>query len=159
MKLPLGHVERIDEYRMARRVLMAEVSGGRVGWMVWRWPWATGMTVEAARHCAEDRKEWRALVHMWLNEFHEAIFAWACVLSDRPPVLWWSSPLEGWDAVTWCGWDKLWKGCNYWISRRRCQVNLLRGVCWRMCVCYLTWLPSLVKGESHGILLFYETFM
>ena len=25
-----GHVERIDEYRMARRVLMAEVSGGRV---------------------------------------------------------------------------------------------------------------------------------
>ena len=33
------HVERIDEYRMARRVLMAEVSGGRVrgrprlGWL------------------------------------------------------------------------------------------------------------------------------
>ena len=35
-----GHVERMDVYRMARRVLMAEVSGGRVrgrprlGWMV-----------------------------------------------------------------------------------------------------------------------------
>ena len=34
-----GHVERMDVYRMARRVLMAEVSGGRVrgrprlGWM------------------------------------------------------------------------------------------------------------------------------
>ena len=34
-----GHVERMDEYHMARRVLMAEVSGGRVrrrprlGWM------------------------------------------------------------------------------------------------------------------------------
>ena len=34
-----GHVERMDEYRMARRVLMAEVIGGRVrgrprlGWM------------------------------------------------------------------------------------------------------------------------------
>ena len=34
-----GHVERMDEYRMARRVLMAEGSGGRVrgrprlGWM------------------------------------------------------------------------------------------------------------------------------
>ena len=34
-----GHVESMDEYRMARRVLMAEVSGGRVrgrprlGWM------------------------------------------------------------------------------------------------------------------------------
>ena len=26
----LGHVERMDEYRMARRVLMAEVSGGLV---------------------------------------------------------------------------------------------------------------------------------
>ena len=25
-----GHVERMDDYRMARRVLMAEVSGGRV---------------------------------------------------------------------------------------------------------------------------------
>ena len=34
-----GHVERMDDYRMARRVLMAEVSGRRVrgrprlGWM------------------------------------------------------------------------------------------------------------------------------
>ena len=34
-----GHVERMDEYRMARRVMMAEESGGRVrerprlGWM------------------------------------------------------------------------------------------------------------------------------
>ena len=34
-----GHAERMDEYRMARRVLMAEISGGRVrgtprlGWM------------------------------------------------------------------------------------------------------------------------------
>ena len=25
-----GHVERMDEYRMARRVLMADVCGGRV---------------------------------------------------------------------------------------------------------------------------------
>ena len=25
-----GHVKKMDEYRMARRVLMAEVSGGRV---------------------------------------------------------------------------------------------------------------------------------
>ena len=35
-----GHVERINDYRMARRVLLAEVSGGRLrgrqrlGWMV-----------------------------------------------------------------------------------------------------------------------------
>ena len=55
-----------------------------------------GMTVKAARQCA---KEWRALVHMYMNEFHAAIFAWPCVLSDRPPVLLWLSPGEEWDAV------------------------------------------------------------
>ena len=27
-----GHVERIDEYRMARNVLISEASGGRVRW-------------------------------------------------------------------------------------------------------------------------------
>ena len=67
-----GHVERIYGYRMARRVLMAEVSGGRVrgrprlGWMDGA-KVALGnrrMTVEAARQCAKDRKAWRALVHM-----------------------------------------------------------------------------------------------
>ena len=46
-----------------------------------------GMTVEAARQCAKDRKEWRAMVLKQLNEFHAAIVAWHCVLSDRPPVL------------------------------------------------------------------------
>ena len=35
-------------------------------------------------------------------------FAWHCVLSDRPPVLWWLSHGEGMDAFTWCGWDN----CN-----------------------------------------------
>ena len=67
-----GHVERMDDYRMARRVLMAEVSGGRVrgrprlGWMdgVKVALGNGGMTVEAARQCAKDRKAWRALVHM-----------------------------------------------------------------------------------------------
>ena len=50
-----GHVERMDEYRMARRVLMAEVSLGRVrgrprlGWMdgVKVALGSRGMTVEA----------------------------------------------------------------------------------------------------------------
>ena len=45
----VGHVERMDEYRMARRVLMAKVGGGRVrgiprlDWMdgVKVWPRAT----------------------------------------------------------------------------------------------------------------------
>ena len=67
-----GHVERMDDYRMARRVLMAEVSGGwvrgrpRLGWVVGVKVALgnRGMTVEAARQCAKDRKEWRALVHM-----------------------------------------------------------------------------------------------
>ena len=52
-----GHVERMDEYRMARRVLMAEVRGGRVrgrlrlGWMDGEKVALgnRGMAVEAAR--------------------------------------------------------------------------------------------------------------
>ena len=67
-----GHVERMDEYRMARTVLVAEVSDERVrgrprlGWMsgVKVALGNRGMTVEAARQCAKDQKEWRALVHM-----------------------------------------------------------------------------------------------
>ena len=103
-----GHVQSMDEYRMARRVLMAEVSGGRVRGRQ-RLSWMDGvkvvlgnrgMTVEAAQQCAKDRKEWRAVVHMYLNEFHAVIFAWPCVLSDRPAVLWWLSHGEVRDAVT-----------------------------------------------------------
>ena len=67
-----GHVQIMDEYRMARRVLMAEVSGGRVRGRK-RLGWMDGVkvalgnrvvTVEAARQCSKDRKAWRALVHM-----------------------------------------------------------------------------------------------
>ena len=67
------HVERMDDYRMARRVVMAEVGGGRVRGRP-RLSWTDGvkmalgnrgMTVQAARQCAKDRKAWRApLVHM-----------------------------------------------------------------------------------------------
>ena len=34
------------------------------------------------------------------------------------------------------------------------------GVCWWLCVCYLTWhdYPSLVEGESRGILLLYNYY-
>ena len=31
------------------------------------------MAVEDARQCAKERKEWRALVHMQLKEFHTAV--------------------------------------------------------------------------------------
>ena len=59
-----GQVERMNEYRMVRRVLMAEVSGRRVrgrprlGWMdgVKVALGNRGMTVEAARQCAIDRR-------------------------------------------------------------------------------------------------------
>ena len=59
-----------------------------------------GITVEAARQCAKDRKEWRALVHMALIVFHADIFVWPCVILDCTPMFWWLSPEEGWDAVT-----------------------------------------------------------
>ena len=57
---------------MARRGLIAEVSGGqerrrpRLGWMdgVKVALGNRGMKVEAARQCAKDGKEWRALVYM-----------------------------------------------------------------------------------------------
>ena len=52
-----GHVERTNEYRMARKVLMVNVSGGRVqgrqrlGWMdgVKMTLGSTGMMMEAVR--------------------------------------------------------------------------------------------------------------
>ena len=64
-------MERIDEYRMARRVFMAEVSGGRErGRPRLVWPdgvkvaWGSrGMAVEATRQSAKDRKEWNAPMH------------------------------------------------------------------------------------------------
>ena len=67
------HVETMDECHMARRVLMAEVSGGRVrgrlrlGWMdgVKVALGNIGVTVEAARKYAKERKEWRPwYIHM-----------------------------------------------------------------------------------------------
>ena len=67
-----GHLEKMDEYRMARRVLMAEVSGGQVRSRP-RLIWMDGvqealgsrrMTMEAEQQCMKHRKELRALVHM-----------------------------------------------------------------------------------------------
>ena len=67
-----GNVERMDEHRLTRKVLMVEVSEGRVrgrprlGWMdgLKVALGNRGMPVEAARQCAKDRKAWRALVHV-----------------------------------------------------------------------------------------------
>ena len=58
---------------MARRVLMADVNRGRIRGRP-RLGWMDGMkmalgskvlTVEDARQCEKDRKEWRALVHIF----------------------------------------------------------------------------------------------
>ena len=67
-----GHVERIDDHRMARRVSMAKVSRGRVqgrqslGWIdgVKVALGSRGMTVEAAIQCAKDMKVWRGCRYM-----------------------------------------------------------------------------------------------
>ena len=53
-----------------------------------------GMAMKAARQCAKDRKEWEALVPT------RSFLLGLCVPTDRPPVLWWLSPEEGWNAVT-----------------------------------------------------------
>ena len=62
----------MDDFRRARRVMMAEVSGRRVrgrpklGWMdgVKVALGNRGMTVKAARRCAKDRIQWRVQMHM-----------------------------------------------------------------------------------------------
>ena len=62
----------MEEYHIARRALTADGRGGRVrgrprlGWTdgVKVAMGSRGMTVEAARQYAKDRKEWRALVDM-----------------------------------------------------------------------------------------------
>ena len=83
----------MDEHRTDSRVLMAEVSGGRVrgrlrlGWMdgVNVALGNRGMTAEAERQCVKDRKESRALVHLKLNKFHAAIFVCLAMCSFEPP--------------------------------------------------------------------------
>ena len=87
---------------MAGRVLMADVSGGlvrgrqRLGWMdgVKMALGSRGMTVEAVRQCAKDKKEWRALVHMYI-EFNATIFALPCVLPDHSAAFWWIITTRG----------------------------------------------------------------
>ena len=61
-----GHVERMDQFRIARRVLMAEVSGGRVrgrpevrleGWCE-DGLWQQGYHREAARKIGKSGEPW-----------------------------------------------------------------------------------------------------
>ena len=52
-----GHVERMDDYRMTRRVFMAEVSGGRVRGRP-RIGWIDGVKVANARQIGESGAPW-----------------------------------------------------------------------------------------------------
>ena len=138
-----GHVERLDEYRMARRVLMAEVSGGRVqrrqrlGWMdgVKVALGNRGMMVRAACQCAKDQKYWRALVHLYLS------FTWSFLLG---PVFFRTAlpcsggyHLEGgWDAITGCDWDYYYNKATTIIKAQMSSI-MAKG-CLLMIVCLLS---------------------
>ena len=60
---------------MARRVLMAEVSGGRVRGRL-RTGWMDGVKVPLGNRGMMRKRSER------VDEFDAAIFAWPCVLSD-----------------------------------------------------------------------------
>ena len=65
-----GHVERMDEYRMARRMVMAEVcvGTGRRETEVSLEGWCEGGLRQHRSDgggCAKYQKEWKALVHMY----------------------------------------------------------------------------------------------
>ena len=63
-----GHVDRMDEYRIPRRMSMVEVSRElvmirpRLGWIdgVKVAMGSRAIMVEAERQCAKNRKEWRS---------------------------------------------------------------------------------------------------
>ena len=59
-----GHVERMNEHRMARRVLMAEVSWGTRVTEVTMDGWCEGGLKQQRNDCGGCAKEWRALVQM-----------------------------------------------------------------------------------------------
>ena len=75
-----------------------------------------------------------------------SLFAWLCVLSDHPPVLWWLSPGEQWDAITWCGYDKLKRVQLLKIKAQVSSIWAKRRILMTGYVFHLTWHehPSLV---------------
>ena len=80
-----------------------------------------------------------------------AIFAWPCVLSNRPLLLWWLSPLRGGMPM-----GLTVKSTQLLKIKAQVASILAKGcIFMTVCVCYLTChdYPSLVEGESHGILL------
>ena len=87
-----GHVERMDEYHMARRVLIAEVSGGRVLGRP-RLGWMDGVKVALGNRndgggCATMRKRSERVESpgTYVTDFPRSFSCLALFLSDRPPV-------------------------------------------------------------------------
>ena len=91
-----GHMDKMDKYHMARRVLMAEVGGWRVpgrprvGCMdgvkvVLR---CIGMTVESMRYCSKyiGRSVVSGTYAHGLYSATQPFLIGYCVLSDRPPA-------------------------------------------------------------------------
>ena len=58
-----------------------------------------GMTVESERHALRIGKSGEPNSYVTEMSYTRPILLSLC-LSDRPPVLCWLSPGEGWDAVT-----------------------------------------------------------
>ena len=103
----LGHVEKMDECRMARRVSMTEVSEGRVRGRP-RLGWMDSVQVALGNRddgggCATMRERPERVESpstYVIESVSRGHLCLACVLSDRPPKLWWLSHGEGRDAVT-----------------------------------------------------------
>ena len=144
---------------MARRVLMAEVSGGRVRGRP-RLGSMDGVKValgNRGRGCTTRRERSERVespctyVTQWVSRCHFCL----ALCSFGPP----SRALV---IITWRG-----EGCRYmmrfgWTVKRAQLLKIKARLssiwakgCILMTVCYLTWhyYPSLVEGESHGILL------
>ena len=157
-----GHVDRMDEYHMARRVLKLEVSGMSV-WVRPRLGWMDGLQVAwqqrnvgggyARMHERSERVESPSTyVTEWVSRGH--------FLFD--PVFFRTAlPCSGYYHLK-RGWMPLHdgvginckKGTTFWKSRRRCQIYGLRGECWWLCeLSDSTWLPLLSGGRKSGILL------
>ena len=162
-----GHMKRMDDYRMGRKMLMAEVSGGRVrGWPRLGWMDGVkvvfgnrGMTVEAAQQYAEDRKEWRALVQCrWISFtllFCLALCSFgppsrAIVVITRKEV----GCLSSWQVHDAVGRNSK-KGTTTENQGAGVKYMGYRVHVGWLCVCYLTLYdyPSLVEGESHIIII------
>ena len=104
-----GHVERMDEYCMARRVLMVGTRETEVRLDGW-YEGGLGQQRNDGGGCASMHKRSERMESpstYVTGQVLRSHFCLALCLSHHSPMLWQLSPGEEWDAVTSCGWDKL----------------------------------------------------